>query len=82
MSSPQFTDLVGIPTYFIDTAVPEDAGNGNVRIWSCITRHGVLIPQFEMVIHASKLLIAAQTVRAAAEHAINSDVMMLGAIFH
>ena len=77
-----FSDLVGIPTYFVDTAIPEDAGNGNVRIWNCITRGGVLVPQFEVVIHAAKLLVASSVVRSAAEHAINTDMMLVGALFH
>lgn len=72
-------EVTGLPVYYVDTAVPESAGDGNMRVINCITRHGVLIPQFEVVIHPTRLIIAARNVTAFAESLFNQEMMAIGA---
>jgi hypothetical protein len=62
MVQPVFADVFGLPVYYVDTAVPEPAGDGNVRVFNCVTRNGVLIPQCEIIIHSARLVIAARVV--------------------
>lgn len=55
-------DSYGVPTFYVNAAVPELAGGGNVRVWNCARRHGVLVPVCEIIIPATDLMIAARTV--------------------
>ena len=63
-------DLVqglAIPEYFVTTiGKTEHAGGGCVRVYNCIARDGLLIPQFTVVIPADLLIAAAEKVKAAA----------------
>ena len=60
--SEQVLDCVGVPTFYMNVAVAEDAGGGNVRILNCERRGGVLVPVCEMIIPAADLLVAAGVV--------------------
>jgi hypothetical protein len=52
----------GVPTFYFNVAVAEAAGGGNVRIWNCARRSGVLIPVCEVIVPAIDIMIAARTV--------------------
>jgi hypothetical protein len=78
MSLPNIADVIGLPVYYIDTAIPEDAGNGNVRIINCVTRHGVLIPQYECIIHSTRLIVAGRAVSMKAQIIFNQQMMVNG----
>lgn len=65
-------DIV-VPTYFIDTVITESAGSGLVRVIGCQTRNGTLVPQYEVVMHASRLLMSAHDVRAVSLAAFNQE---------
>lgn len=69
-------DVTGLPVYYMDTAVAEHAGDGNVRVLNCITRNGILIPVCEIIIHSARLMIAARTVSATAEEVFNHEMLM------
>lgn len=69
-------DITGLPVYYMDTAVAEHAGDGNVRVWNCITRNNVLIPVCEIIIHSSRLMIAARVVSATAQDVFNHEALM------
>ncbi len=66
-------DTFGVPTFFVDTAIPEDAGNGIVRIWNCSSIGGVLTPQCGIIMHSTKLFIAGKRVGQFAEKVFNAE---------
>lgn len=72
-------DAYGVPTFYMTTAVPEDAGGGNVRIWNCCDRSGVLIPVCEVIIPATRLVVASRRVAEAAQTIFNMEMMLAGA---
>lgn len=71
-------EVGSLPVYFIDTVLTEDAGDGNVRVINCVTRGGVLVPQFEVIIHASRLLLAGRAVAEKAQAVFNTEMMQGG----
>jgi hypothetical protein len=79
MSLPALAEVIGLPTYWVDSVVPEDAGNGVVRIINCVTRNGVLIPQFETLIHSTRLITAARAVTDYARSVCSGEMMAVGA---
>lgn len=79
MSSEEFSSY-GVPTFYMNVAVTEPAGGGNVRIWNCARRHGALVPVCEMIIPAIDLVLAARTVMEAATEAFTADQMMMGGL--
>lgn len=79
MGMPVLAEVIGLPVYWIDSVVPEDAGNGVVRVINCVTRNGVLIPQFEALIHSTNLILAARVVSDCARAVCCSDVLVAGA---
>jgi hypothetical protein len=66
----------------VDTAVPEPAGDGNVRVFNCVTRNGVLIPQCEIIIHSRRLVIAARVVTETAEEIFAREALARDLHFH
>jgi hypothetical protein len=78
MGMPVLAEVIGLPVYWIDSVIPEDAGNGVVRVINCVTRNGVLIPQFEALIHSTRLIIAARTVTDCAVGVCSSDMLVVG----
>jgi hypothetical protein len=57
----QMLDGIGVPEFFYTTiGKTEDAGGGCVRIYCCIERGGMLIPQLTVVMPAESLIIAAR----------------------
>lgn len=66
-------ETYGVPTFYCNITVSEPAGGGNVRIWNCIRRHGVLIPVCEIIIPAADLVIAAKAVTETALLAFNTE---------
>ncbi len=75
-------DTFGVPTFFADTAIPEDAGNGIVRVWNCSTVGGVYVPQCAIIIHSTKLYIAGRRVGDYAEKVFNAEQMVMELIRH
>lgn len=64
-----------VPTYYITDVLQEDAGGGNIRIWNCTRRNGILIPQFEVIIPALSLLAVGKKVADFAQK-ISSDAKL------
>lgn len=62
-----------IPTFYISDVWQEDAGNGNVRVWNCIKRNGVIIPECEIIIAATNLLLAGKKVADFAQTIFNGE---------
>jgi hypothetical protein len=60
-------DGFGVPVYYVTVTVPEPAGGGNVRIWNCCDRSGILVPQCEIIIPAINLVVAARRIAEAAQ---------------
>jgi hypothetical protein len=60
-----------VPTYYITDVLQEDAGNGNVRVWNCTRRNGVLIPQFEVIVPAASLMMVGRKVANFAQDIFN-----------
>jgi hypothetical protein len=75
MADTEHFETFGVPTYYINVAVPEPAGGGNVRIWNCARKHGLLIPQCEIIMPAVDLLIAGRAVAEAATESFNDENM-------
>jgi hypothetical protein len=65
MSSEAF-DSYGVPSFYMNVPVTEPAGGGNVRVWNCVRKHGVLIPVCEIIIPAAELLVASRIITSAA----------------
>lgn len=74
----ELADVIGLPTYFIDTSIPEDAGNGNVRLIGCVTRNGVLIPQYQSVMHSTRLIVAGRALALRAQLIFNEEMVIHG----
>ena len=70
----------GVPTYYMNFAVAEPAGGGNVRVWNCVKKCGILIPVCEMIIPAVDLVVAAKVVTQAATLVFNQDQMLSGVL--
>lgn len=62
-----------VPTYYITDVFQEDAGGGNIRVWNCTKRNGVLIPQFEVIIPAAALLTVGKKVAEFAKSVFNES---------
>lgn len=73
---PEF-DAYGVPTFFMNEPVAEPAGGGNVRIWNCVRRHGVLVPVCEIIIPAAELLVASRIITVAAMQAFEAERAMM-----
>jgi hypothetical protein len=65
MSNEDF-DSYGVPTFYMNVPVAEPAGGGNVRVWNCVRKKGVLVPVCEIIIPAVELLIASRIITSAA----------------
>lgn len=70
-------EAYGVPCFYMNEPVAESAGGGNVRIWNCVRRHGVLIPVCEIVIPAAEVLIASRIITSAAMDTFKSEREML-----
>ncbi len=75
-------DTFGVPTYFVDTAITEDAGNGIVRIWNCSSIGGLLVPQCGIIIHSVKLVIAGRQVGDFGEKVFNENQFRMVSLPH
>lgn len=73
MSSTQDFDSYGVKCYYMNVAVAEHAGGGNVRVWNCIRRHGILVPVCQIVIPAVELLVASRIITDAAMEAFQRE---------
>lgn len=69
----------GVPCYYVTKAVPEQAGAGNVRVWNCTERNGVLMPVCEIIIPALSLVVAGKLVAETALEIFNREQMSGGA---
>jgi hypothetical protein len=70
-------DSYGVPTFFMNEPVAEPAGGGNVRVWNCVRRHGVLVPVCEIIIPAAELLVASRIITQAAMEAFKAERQMM-----
>lgn len=66
-----------VPTYYVTEIIQEDATGGNVRIWNCTRRNGVLIPLFEVIIPAAALLAVGKQVACFAQDVFNAEQLRL-----
>lgn len=71
----QLAEMIGVPEFFMTTVVTEAAGGGCVRVYNCIERHGLLIPQCTVVMPATALIIAAKKVQAAASEIFKREML-------
>jgi hypothetical protein len=69
----QTFDAYGVPVFYVTVAVPEPAGGGNVRIWNCCDRSGLLVPQCEIIIPAINLVVAARRIAEAAQEIFSAE---------
>lgn len=53
-------DVLGLPTYVVDTVIRRDLGNGIASIINCRKHNGLIVPQCEVVISNSRLLSLGQ----------------------
>jgi hypothetical protein len=68
----EMLDCIGVPEFFYTTiGKTEPAGGGCVRVYCCIERNGVLIPQLTVVMPAISLMIAAKRAGEAAIDVFN-----------
>lgn len=65
----------GVPTFYVTKAIAEDAGSGNMRVWNCTERNGVLTPVCEIIIPALALVVAGRIVTDAAMDLFNRAQM-------
>lgn len=75
MSEVEQFDSYGVPTYYVNVAIAESAGGGNVRVWNCSRKRGILIPQCEIIIPAVDLVVASRAVSDAATEVFNLEAM-------
>lgn len=66
-----------VPTYYITDILQEDAGGGNIRVWNCTRRKGILIPQFEVIIPAASLMAVGKKVASFAQEVFNAEQVRL-----
>jgi hypothetical protein len=76
MSSEDFNAYC-VPTFYMTVPVAEPAGGGNVRIWNCALKRGVLVPQCEIIIPAVELLVACRIITSAAMETFKKEGGML-----
>lgn len=61
-TEPRYADVIGLPIFHVDAAVTEHLGDGIMSVINYRTRNGLLVPQFEVVISATKLILAGEAV--------------------
>lgn len=66
-----------VPTYYITDVHQEDAGGGNIRVWNCTRRNGILIPQFQVIIPALALVAVGKKVASFAQEVFNAEQVRL-----
>lgn len=66
-----------VPTYYITDILQEDAGGGNIRVWNCTRRKGILIPQFEVIIPAASLMAVGKKVANFAQEVFENEQLRL-----
>jgi hypothetical protein len=66
-----------VPTYYVTEVFQEDAGSGNIRVWNCTRRNGVLIPQFEVIIPAASLMAVGKKVANFAQEVFNAEQLRM-----
>ena len=72
----ELMDCVGVPEFFV-TAIgkTEHAGGGCVRIYCCIQRGDVLLPQLTIVVPAASLLVATKQAERAARDVFKGEIV-------
>lgn len=66
-----------VPTYYITDVLQEDAGGGNIRVWNCTRRKGILIPQFEVIIPSVALVAVGKKVTDFAQEVFNAEQLRM-----
>lgn len=83
MAKLEMMEVSGLPTYYVTHVVTENAGGGNVRIWDCTERNGILMPVCEIIIPSSRAMFCARRVTDCAMEVFNSEMMLnAGAALH
>lgn len=75
----RMADAYGIPEYFATHVRTEDAGGGCIRIYNCVMKGGLLVPQYTVVFPAACLVTSAKIVFEASKRAY---MMECGAAHH
>ena len=65
----------GVPIFYIDTVVAEDAGDGMTRVWNCATRNGILVPQCEIIARTTRLVVMTTNVRDATRDFMQKEML-------
>lgn len=73
---PEDFSSYGVPIFYVNATISEPAGGGNVRIWNCARKHGVMVPVCEIIIPATDLITAAQCVSSVAEEVFRRTMMV------
>lgn len=69
-------DAFGVPEFFVThVGEIEDAGGGNVRVFRCIKRCGVLIPVFSLVTPTFSMIPQAKEIMDAARNLVVQEAM-------
>ena len=68
----------GVPVFYCNVSVTESAGGGNVRIWNCVRKRGVLIPVCEIIYPAVDLVVNGRMASAVATTVFNAEQMVSG----
>ena len=72
----QTFDTFGVPVFYVTVTIPEPAGGGNVRVWNCCDRSGILVPQCEIIIPAINLAMAARRMAEAAQEIFSAETKL------
>ena len=80
--TPRMAEVFGIPTFYTTHCIIENAENGNVRIWNCTIRGGVLIPNSEVIIPARRLLEIGDDVKVFAQNVFSAEPMLPDELRH
>jgi hypothetical protein len=76
--TPHMADTFGVPTYYVTDVVTENAGGGNLRIWNCEMRNGLLIPRCEIISPAMRILSLGRAVSDFAQRVFQDNMMDTG----
>lgn len=74
----EMADISGVRTYYVTDVITENAGGGNVRIWNCEMRNGLLIPRCEIISPAARVLQLGRAVSDFAQEVFADQQLRLG----
>jgi hypothetical protein len=71
-------DTSSAPTYYVTDVIVENAGGGNVRVWNCEMRNGVLIPRCEIISPAGRVMQLGRAVSDFAQSVFADQMVRVG----